>query len=667
MGVSWVAYLSLLGVLCAGLAVGQVERYIDVNLGSDMNNCTSEVFPCASVRGAVDSLDGSGFSALFWLSPGIYSGNRNVNFQLPSISLSMTSNSKEAPIFDCNSENDSIGFYTNRTTLSLDGITVRNCKYGIGYTDMDVISLNNVVVQTMTFGVSASSLTANNVTFENNTQAILSKGESLTVTTTQFINCYAAVNGNNENIHLSDCLLHSSGNIQLESNFSTTLDSCIITEPLTSTTSVLQAGDIGEITISNSQVSCSPGTHQTVTLKANTNMMNTTLEGCFGISWQGGSLSLVDSQILGADSPVSSIGYVESLNIVHSEISGPSTPVDVPQGIIVSANSVNLHASLFTGTSFSNLNTSPMGAVSNCTFMDSTKFSLSVSGTWDILNSSFVGNNPFSGDASAIKLPVQSNLTLTNSNFVNAASDSGSVLSGRFGALTIESCVFMDNLALSGTGAVIYSTIFESITIQESYFTGNQASYGALYLADNNGSAYISASEFDSNVATSGGAIYSQTNLFVSNNSFTSNTATNNGGAIYSTLFHSLSVDGCTFTDNSATFGGAIAVKYLDNDDDTPVNVDIAFSTFTSNSVTEGGDGSVFACIDFDGVSFFTFSFDDSNSMVDNEGNEIDCGASFPWGLLIGICISVVGFVVLLALGIYYCWHKKRKSYSTLE
>jgi predicted outer membrane repeat protein len=86
---------------------------------------------------------------------------------------------------------------------------------------------------------------------------------------------------------------------------------------------------------------------------------------------------------------------------------------------------------------------------------------------------------------------------------------------------------------------------------------------------------------FANGTATNGGTIFNKGTLNVSNCTFTGNTVTTYGGALYNNK-GALNVSNCTFTNNAATTGAAI---YSNNG----ISCIVIGSTFTSNKAVKGG------------------------------------------------------------------------------
>jgi predicted outer membrane repeat protein len=179
---------------------------------------------------------------------------------------------------------------------------------------------------------------------------------------------------------------------------------------------------------------------------------------------------------------------------------------------------------------------------------------------------------------------VQINLTTNNTIFSNNQANNGGAV--YIHATTLENsnatfniATFQNNIATTNGGA-IYSNIAVTITGTEtniSNISQNQANKGGAIYSES--TLTINNANFDTNTATeNGGAIYASGETNIDNNTFENNEA-DNGGAIYSTS--TLTVNDTTFNTNIATTnGGAI---YTTNE--TNINT----NTFASNEAINGG------------------------------------------------------------------------------
>ena len=170
------------------------------------------------------------------------------------------------------------------------------------------------------------------------------------------------------------------------------------------------------------------------------------------------------------------------------------------------------------------------------------------------------------GDGGAIEIENDSDVTISNSSFLNnSADDNGGAIDIDRGTLTINNTVFNGNAAGDNGGAISTHSDSVTITITDSEFTNNSA-------------------------VDDGGAIESYSgdlNLTISGTEFTGNTAGDDGGAIDNDADGTIVIEDSTFTDNEAGLtdgsgdGGAI-----NNESGT---VTITGSEFTNNTGDNGG------------------------------------------------------------------------------
>ncbi len=198
-----------------------------------------------------------------------------------------------------------------------------------------------------------------------------------------------------------------------------------------------------------------------------------------------------------------------------------------------------------------------------------------------ITNTEFLNNKSSFGAA----IYNQANLTVENSKFINNqihhfndAWDSGAAIDNNDGCAVVLKVINSyfegnKNASKDGGGAIYFgSTSTEKSIITGSTFINNDASYrnytnsstdtgkgGAVGIY--NGNLLVENSDFTSNKADEGGAIYVRdgvgANLTISGGTFDSNVANRNGGAVYND--GNATIDGVTLTNNTATGnGGAI-------------------------------------------------------------------------------------------------------------
>ena len=259
----------------------------------------------------------------------------------------------------------------------------------------------------------------------------------------------------------------------------------------------------------------------------------------------------------------------------------------------------------------------------------------------EVKNSIFIENKAFSGDGGAVYINAQSwpkfnycifnnNLAYTNSTVEFAQGGAIYVDKGN-AQLKVTNSNFTSNIAEDG--GAIYATIITEVS--NSVFTKNRAHTnqnkgdgGAIYINENYDDNYynIYYCIFEENSCDRyGGAIYTdsvKSHLRVYNSTFISNTA-KEGGAVYA---HYLTkyLSSCNFINNKAT-GGSGGAVYVGNDD--PGNLTVAYcelmySTYTNNSCTEEG-GAIYFASDYSSTKITNCSFTDNSA---NEGGAVYAG-----------------------------------------
>lgn len=270
--------------------------------------------------------------------------------------------------------------------------------------------------------------------------------------------------------------------------------------------------------------------------------------------------------------------------------------------------------------------------ITNCTFSDNiANFggAVYVTGNATIENSKFDNNKAnFDGGAVCVFNDDASNpsqVSILNSDFSgNMAVGEGGALAILIGDLNIDNSSFTGNTASTGGGVSIIQQ--GDVTVDGSTFEKNTATYegddyggggGAIF--NQEGDISISNSEFNLNEALYGGGIYtSNGNTEIIDSSFVENTAKRGGGAAYlsnhedneivikgsefngnealeggALYFYTgeASIEGSTFTDNTADVGGAIrngATTTIDSFDGFTSNEDIGNETHGIETVGEG-------------------------------------------------------------------------------
>ncbi|MCI6602633.1 MAG: InlB B-repeat-containing protein [Clostridiales bacterium] len=233
-------------------------------------------------------------------------------------------------------------------------------------------------------------------------------------------------------------------------------------------------------------------------------------------------------------------------------------------------------------------------------------------GTLNITGGSFEGNSA-TIKGGAIWLSNNSQSQIENASFLNNQAARGGAISASC-PLVMSDCTLTQNRAKWGAGVfaekpVTLSTInaaenqvneaggvlylYAGGTIENSNFSHNSAEKqgGAIYLKA--GDLTLSESTFTGNTATyGGGALFinhdGEGNSRVSSCEFTTNASSYFGGGIYLGRNQYLEVSASTFSKNEAAHGGGIAT-YGGPCDPAKTNLSIQSSIFAENVVLSGG------------------------------------------------------------------------------
>jgi predicted outer membrane repeat protein len=178
-----------------------------------------------------------------------------------------------------------------------------------------------------------------------------------------------------------------------------------------------------------------------------------------------------------------------------------------------------------------------------------------------VKNSTFTENTSiYSGGA--VYLTSNNSATFEGCTFTSnsSANYSGSAVYADSTETTFTNCNFYTNTNTSSGGALY---LYASSSINGCIFDGNSSNFGgAIYVNDTSSTLTIVDSQFLNNVAgASGGALYLKNILSCSGTSFTGNYSTYCGGAICMYKDYSIEINACTFTKNTARYGGAIYSK----------------------------------------------------------------------------------------------------------
>lgn len=207
-------------------------------------------------------------------------------------------------------------------------------------------------------------------------------------------------------------------------------------------------------------------------------------------------------------------------------------------------------------------------------------FDSSLSGATIPLNATLALNKNLTIDASALP----SRVILSGDSDQNGVGDLRLFTVSSGVAVTLKGLEFTKGYVASSGGAIYNSG---SLTVINSVFTGNRTASTSGYWGGaifSQGELSLQNSAFSDNYGYTGGAIgvSSSSPLTVTECTFSTNSSTSSGGAIYSTA--PTLINRSTFTGNIGANGGAVRVYNA--------TLDIANSTFSGNSTTGGTGGS---------------------------------------------------------------------------
>lgn len=215
-----------------------------------------------------------------------------------------------------------------------------------------------------------------------------------------------------------------------------------------------------------------------------------------------------------------------------------------------------------------------------------------------------------------------------------------SAITNEFEGTEITANIENYNSSANGGAIANGSASSGSITLNSSSLKNNTGGSrgGALY---NSGTTVnLNQSEFIGNKATNGGAVFdygSSPSAAINTNqtNFTSNTASQNGGAIYlNNLRSNNNIITSTFDQNTAVNGGAI---YLEKSSASDAGLNISNGTFTGN--TASGDGGAIYMkagnLNFTGVSTF------SGNTANGSANDIYLNSGVKMNIASGATVTL--------------------------
>ena len=203
-------------------------------------------------------------------------------------------------------------------------------------------------------------------------------------------------------------------------------------------------------------------------------------------------------------------------------------------------------------------------------YVDAIKFKLD--------NCTFKNNTLSDGLGGHLYLTSNANNTvITGSRFINATGSA--IVIDNVTDVSITDSSFVENKGVSGAGIYL---INGTLSINGVKFTKNTAQQygGGLYLS--NGTVYsMESNEFLENTANYGGAVYSNIALNIKDSIFNGNIAVYDGGALYLNCSDNV-VDNVSFTSNKAKRGAGIFTNADKLTFEDPI-------TFTRNEASETG------------------------------------------------------------------------------
>ena len=319
-----------------------------------------------------------------------------------------------------------------------------------------------------------------------------------------------------------------------------------------------------------------------------------------------------------------------TLNCLNCTIANNTSPIN-SGAIYVTAGTL-----AFTNSTFSNnigTGTSSFGGAlyvkngsltcKGCTFSENSSVNnggavwMETMSKADFIDCDFTSNVCTANLAGAICLSKANPLNITGGTFKgNSAPNGGCIYNNAASTINITGTKFIDNKATAGVAGVFYCKDNSGpiINIENAEFTGNTATAEGSAIFFKNGTWTVTNTAFNNNTSVSnGGAIYAHTGtLTLKGGSFSGNKTTSGsvgGGAIYVTTNAKLSVDGTTFSENSAQKtgstgagkGGAICIANTAATSHTIKN-----ATFTANTDALAG-GALFIdakAVEIDGCTF---------------------------------------------------------------
>ena len=272
-------------------------------------------------------------------------------------------------------------------------------------------------------------------------------------------------------------------------------------------------------------------------------------------STKGDNLAFTDNTVTCHGGAIHNSGYVELSNVVFTGNTAFSKKIE------------NKGGAIYNNPDTKEETTNPLGLkLTNASFGDNTA---DLGGAIYSVNNLTISNSTFGTE----KTESDDNGHETTTILGNTATNNGGAIYNKGSAL-IDNTTFNSNKAANG-GAIYtddYTQLGEYIIDNGTIPTDANADYNVE----------TQYNKFISNTATNnGGAIYNTTTLYINGGYFERNIANKNGGAIYNTGLSILI--NTTFKNNQAETGGAIYHSTKDN------TLTVVNSEFRNNTATNGG------------------------------------------------------------------------------
>jgi predicted outer membrane repeat protein len=276
---------------------------------------------------------------------------------------------------------------------------------------------------------------------------------------------------------------------------------------------------------------------------------------------------------------------VTGCNFTSNTANGPGGGIENAPNctLTVSNSSFNLNAANTNGGGIDNQGSALVDAFSTFTSNTSTGVGGGVengaSGALTVDNCTFSAN---AANTNGGGIDNQGNLTVTNqSTFArnNANINGGGILSGSKATLTMDHAAFSNDTAANFGGGIRNEG---TATVTASDFESNAASHGGGI--DNNGLATVANCTLDNNTASLGGGVGNGATATLTNCTLADDTGSDSGGGLFN-LAGTVTVAGCVFDHDSAVFGGGLFTHA------GAARATVTGCTFDGNSAISNGGG----------------------------------------------------------------------------